>query len=57
MGKSALERLKGVKRVEKGFQNFMEINTVYYDPSKITVKEMEKTLEKARTYRKTIEVK
>jgi hypothetical protein len=31
----------------------MEINTVYYDPSKITVEEMEEVLERAGTYRKT----
>jgi len=32
----------------------MEINTVYYDPSKTSIKEMEDTLKKARTYRETL---
>jgi hypothetical protein len=31
----------------------MEINTVWYDRSEITVEEMEKSLKKAGTYRKT----
>jgi hypothetical protein len=31
----------------------MEINTVWYDPSAITVEEMEAALKEARTYRKT----
>jgi hypothetical protein len=32
----------------------MEINTVYYNPFKITVEEMENALKKSGTYRKTI---
>jgi hypothetical protein len=36
--------------VEKGFDNSKETNTVYYDPSVITIKEMEEALKKARTY-------
>jgi hypothetical protein len=39
-----------VKRVEKGFRYFKEINTVYYDPSVITIEEMESALKKAGTY-------
>ncbi len=35
----------------------MEINTVYYDPSKITIKDIEKALNKAGTYEKTIQIK
>lgn len=31
----------------------MEINSVWYDPSEITVEEMEDVLKKAGTYRKT----
>lgn len=31
----------------------MEINSVWYDPSEITVEEMEDALKKAGTYRKT----
>jgi hypothetical protein len=45
--------LKGVKRVEKGFRNLKEINTVYYDPTMITIEEMEATLKKVGTYRGT----
>ena len=36
MGKSALEGLKGVKEVRRGFRSFREINTVIYDPRVIT---------------------
>jgi hypothetical protein len=39
--------------VEKGFRNRKEINTVYYDPTMITVEEMEATLKKVGTYRGT----
>jgi len=54
-GKSALEGMKGVKRVEKGFRLFREINTVYYDPTMITVEEMEAALKKAGTFTETIQ--
>ena len=50
VGKEALEGLKGVKKVEKGFRYFKEINTVYYDPTIITIEEMERALKKAGTY-------
>ena len=56
MGKAALEGLNGVRKVERGFYRSMEINTVYYDPSRISIEEMEKALRKAGTYRKTISV-
>jgi hypothetical protein len=55
VGQSALEGLKGVKRVEKGFSGFKETNTVYYDASVISIKEMEAALKKAGTYRGTAE--
>jgi copper chaperone CopZ len=55
VGKAALEGLDGVKKVSNGWSDFTEINTVYYDPEKITVKEMEKVLKKAGTYKKTIQ--
>jgi hypothetical protein len=48
-----LERLPGVVRVNKGFFKSSEINTVYYDPAKITVKEMENALITAGTYLST----
>lgn len=54
VGKEALEGLNGVKRVEKGFRNFKEINTVYYDPKVITIEEMEMALKKAGTYVETV---
>jgi len=49
-----MEGLKGVKRVEKGFRHFKEINTVYYDPAIITIEEMEMALKKAGTYVGTV---
>jgi len=55
VGKAALEGLKGVKRVEKGFSGFKETNTVHYDPASITIGEMEEALKKAGTYRSTAE--
>jgi hypothetical protein len=54
VGKAALEGLKGIKRVEKGFLHFKEINTVYYEPAIISIKEMEEALKKAKTYRGTV---
>jgi hypothetical protein len=42
--------LRGIKRIEKGFHNFKEINTVYYEASIITIEEMEDALRKAGTY-------
>jgi hypothetical protein len=43
-----------VKKVEKGFHNSKEINTVYYDPNVITIEEMEMALKKAGTYVETL---
>ncbi|MGO9139214.1 MAG: hypothetical protein ACLP9S_13915 [Syntrophales bacterium] len=43
-----------MKRVEKGFRYFKEINTVYYDPAIITIEEMEMALKKAGTYVGTV---
>ena len=50
VGQAALDGLPGVKKIDKGFRNFKEINTVYYDPSQITIPEMEQILKKAGTY-------
>jgi len=44
-----------VKKVEKGFRYFKEINTVYYDPTIITIEEMEKALKKAGTYLRKVQ--
>ena len=49
-----MERLPGVARVEIGFVKSAEIDTVYYDPAKITVKDMENVLKKAGTYISTM---
>jgi hypothetical protein len=49
VGKEALEGLKGVKKVEKGFRYLREINTVYYDPEIITIETMEMALKKVGT--------
>lgn len=54
MGKEALEGLKGVKKVEKGFRYLREINTVYYDPEIITIETMEMALKKVGTYVETV---
>ncbi len=43
-----------MKRVEKGFRYLKEIDTVYYDPAVITIKEMETALKKAGTYLGTV---
>ena len=55
VGKAALDGLKGVKSVQKGFHNLKEINTVFYGPSVITINEMETALRNAGTYRGTAE--
>ncbi len=39
-----------MKRVEKGFRYFKEINTVYYDPAVVTIEAMEMALKKAGTF-------
>lgn len=53
VGKSALEGLKGIKQIDKGFHNFKEINTVHYDDLKITIEKMEAVLKNAGTYQGT----
>ena len=53
VGKSALEELKGVKKVENGWHNLKEITRVYYDPAALTIGEMEAALKKAKTYQGT----
>ena len=51
VGKSALEGLNGISHVTKGFKNSKEINTVFYDPTQITIEDMVKALKAAGTYR------
>ncbi len=53
-GNNALQGRKGILKVERGFRNFREINTVYFDPKVITIEEMEKALKSAGTYKATI---
>ena len=53
VGKSALDGLKGVEKVSSGWEGAKETNTVIYDPDSVTLKEMEKALKQARTYRGT----
>ena len=55
VGKAALVGLNGVISVEKGFLSSKEINTVFYDPSIITIKEMKKALKNAGTYQGMVE--
>ena len=50
VGQDALEGLRGVKLVNKGFQDSKETNTVWYDPAEIHIDEMEKALKDAGTY-------
>ncbi len=50
MGKAALEGLEGVKDVTRGFSGTREINTVRYDPNRITPEEMTKALKRAGTF-------
>jgi hypothetical protein len=54
VGKAALEGLRGIKKVEKGFEDFKEINRVYYDPALISIEKMEEALKRAETYRGTV---
>jgi hypothetical protein len=56
VGKAALEGLKGVKKAERGFRGFKEINTVYYNPDLMSIQEMETALDRAGTYRGTLEI-
>ena len=55
VGKTALEGLNGIKKVEKGIQRnklwFKEINTVVYDPQLVTIEEMKGALQEAGTYK------
>ena len=50
MSEDVLEGLKGVERVNSGFNNFTETNTVWYDPAVISIDKMEKALKDAGLY-------
>ena len=55
VGQDALEGLKGVNKVTKGFRGSNEINTVHYDSELITIQEMEAALKEADTYVGTVD--
>ncbi|HEY7585471.1 MAG TPA: hypothetical protein VH866_03060 [Candidatus Deferrimicrobiaceae bacterium] len=40
-----------MKRVDRGFRGFREINTVVFDPATITIERMVDALKRAGTYR------
>jgi len=44
-----------VIEVEKGWQNFMEINRVTYDPELVGLQQLEDWLTQAETFRKRLE--
>ena len=50
MGKAALVGLPGIEKVTRGFNSGREINTVTYDPEKISTETMIEALEAAGTY-------
>jgi len=50
VGEAVLEGLQGVELVNSGFYNFKETNTVWYDPTKTNIDEMQKALIDAGTY-------
>jgi len=52
-GEVVLEGLPGVKHIGTGFRDSREINTVTYDPSKITEGKMVEALVRAGTYHGT----
>jgi len=50
VGKAALEGLRGVRNVAKGFRGGREVNTATFDPAEITVEKMVEALTRAGTY-------
>jgi hypothetical protein len=51
VGKAALDGLPGIHKVTRGWHLAREIDTVDYDPAKITIEEMTAALKRAGTYR------
>ena len=41
--------------VEKGWQSFMEVNRVIYDPQLVSIEQLEDWLKESATYRRTLE--
>ena len=56
-GKAALQGMKGIQRIETGFHHFYEADTVFFDPSAVTIENMEAALKRAGTYVETIRQK
>jgi hypothetical protein len=50
VGKAALDGRPGVQKVTSGWHRFREINTVTYDPGRISVADMIELLKQAETY-------
>lgn len=50
MGRIALEELPGIIHIGRGFLDRFEINTVLFDPSRVTVNNMVEALKRANTY-------
>jgi hypothetical protein len=50
VGKAALAGRPGVEKVTRGFKDGREVNTVFYDPERITKPAMIEILEAAGTY-------
>jgi len=53
VGKAALAGRPGVQEVLSGWRGFREVNTVLYDPDRITREEMVRILKESKTYRGT----
>ncbi len=53
-GKTVLQGLKGIQKIETGLLYVHETDTVYYDPRVITIKDMETALKRAGTHLETI---
>src|SRR5271169_2061776 len=45
-GKTALQGLKGIQKIDTGFHYIHETDTVYFNPTVITINEMESSLKK-----------
>ena len=53
MGAQALDGLDGISRITRGFEGGLEINTVTFDPARVTIEQMRDRLQQAGTYRGT----
>ena len=54
VGARTLEDRPGIIAVKRGWRGFKEINTVTYDPSRVTVPQIEGWLKDADTYVRTL---